>query len=152
MGSESFVVILLAAVVVVVPTLFVSLASILIGAQNQDVTCDDGAVVELSTWLIVSGSLSLIGVFIFIIFCDLGMGSHIDLGTRSPIVFIVTIVLYLLFTLPWNIVGAFALFHDSSACKDQAYDLWAMTLAALINQWINILFSLCSRRGIKAAE
>jgi hypothetical protein len=114
-----------------------SIASIVIGSQYMNSLCDMHTFIRLSTWLIVYGSVNLVGV----------------LCATTVVIFLVTehylalgfnigyLVLLGLFNLAWNIVGAVALFRDSMSCQSNSYSIWAMTLAVLIIQWIGMLVS-----------
>ena len=125
------------------PTLAVSIAGFVIGGRHLDATCDDTAVMQLSTWLFVYGGVGLgMVVCIIIALIMLIMGA-----AWAFVVLIATLIPCQLFMLAWNIVGAVSLFKDSGACQTQAYDLWAMTLAVLIIQWIGFFITCCSAKA-----
>ncbi len=119
-----------------------SIASLVIGSQNMAATCDAGSFMLLSNWLIVYGSVNLVGTLV-------ALTIVIMIALESPwgaIGSIVYLVLLSFFNLAWNIVGAVALFRDGMNCQTLSYSLWAMTLAVLIIQWIGMLASCCSFR------
>lgn len=55
-----------------------------------------------------------------------------DIGSKTLSYDIVSNQLFLLI---WNIVGAVALYRDSTSCLTQLYPLWTMTLCILVIQW-----------------
>lgn len=120
---------------VFLPEFCVSIASFIIAAQNSHTTCDDQSVILLSTWLNINGFVGICFVV-----CTLVLGVF-AVSSEEPMIMcplVIIIILFSLFNIAWNIVGAVALFRDSMACQTVAHPLWAMTLASLILQWISI--------------
>ena len=116
-----------------------SIASLVIGSQNMNTTCDHSATsfLSLSTWLIVYGSLTLVFVVMAAVSISLLITGHASFF----ITYAFTAILGGLFMFAWNIVGAVSLFRDSPTCQSLAYSMWAMTLAVLIFQWVGMFVS-----------
>ena len=139
MGASGVLIGLILSFYVAIPLAF-SIASIVIGSQNLDATCDDASFIPLSTWLFAYGGVQLFFVVTGIIAVVLLIMDH----ASAFILWVVGLILASLFMLAWNIVGAVALFRDSPSCMDNSYSLWAMTLAVLIIQWISLFVSCCT--------
>lgn len=117
-------------------TFCVSLSSFIIGNQNWNVACDDGAFMSLSTWLCVIGTISLVCCIVaWIVYCIKHEGMSIMVG----LTLIATIIVIV-----FNAMGSRILFTYASSCYTEAYSLWAITLAALIFQWIIMAFGFCA--------
>lgn len=126
-------------IIFILPQVGISVADFIIGAQNKDATCDDGALVKLSTWLFVNGAIglffALMMVVMFVIIIAVAITNPKFIV--APLVpLIIMILVFSSFSLAWNIVGAVALFRDSTECLNKTTPLWAMVLANLILQWL----------------
>ena len=142
MGSSIVAVVLICIFGIGAP-LAVSIASVVIGSEFMDSWCDVNSFIRLSTWLLVYGSVNLLG-------CFCAAAVVVTLVTEHPwasVGNILYLVLLGLFNLAWNIVGAVALFRDSMSCQSYSYSLWAMTLAVLIIQWVSMVAQLCSKKN-----
>ena len=127
--------------------------------------CPNGTCTEplmtLSTWLYVTASTGLafcvVGVTIVLVACITLMistedGGLITVGVMALFYFIIMIV-FSLFVLAWNIVGAVVLFRDNENCLSSNPPVWAMTLANLIIMWLSLLaYFLKTIRGHKHAD
>ena len=125
-------------VTLLAPAIALGIAALVIADQNQDITCD-GTMMPLPMWLNVFGGtgLGLCGFLILallLLTCGTPVGMYAYVGIA---------VLYQLFMIAWNVVGAVALFRDSSDCQEAVHPIWAMTLSVLIIQWIGFCFSCC---------
>ncbi len=135
---------------VIVPLGF-SIASLVIGINNIDATCDkiiSSWFMPLSTWLIVYGSVNLpfvvcnAAVIYFMIQEVKGYMKHYKWYQSIGGLFIFA----------WNIVGAVALFRDAHLCQSGAYSMWAMVLAVLITQWIYLFLGCFVTHQLKDEE
>lgn len=128
-------------VTLLAPAVALGIASLVIADQNPDINCD-GSMMPLPLWLNVFGGISLgmcgfLIVALLLLICGTRVGFYAYLGIG---------VLYQLFMVAWNVVGAVALFRDSSDCQEAVHPIWAMTLSVLIIQWIGFFFSCCCSR------
>lgn len=137
-------------IVFILPQTGLSIADFVIGAQHKDATCDVGAVVSLSTWLFITGSIGLAFVIVlvitFIIVVVLGFTKP-ELLPFPLVPLVILIIVFSLFNLAWNIVGAVALFRDSMECLNSTKSLWGLTLANLILQWLSIAYTVFGGSG-----
>ena len=108
-----------------------------------DTPCSTQALIPLSTWLFAYGGVQLFLVLIGVLALVMFIFEHI----AAFILWIILMVVGGLFMFAWNIVGAVSLFRDANTCMDQAYPLWAMTLAVLIVQWIGMCVSCFSSKA-----
>jgi len=129
-------------VCVLLPAFALAIASLVIASENKNLTCD-GDMMPLPTWLNVYGGTSLGMCVLLIVSILLLIREHVS----AMMTYIVVLIFYQLFSLAWNVVGAVALFRDSSDCKDQASSIWVMTLVVLIFQWIGFLQTCCARKS-----
>ena len=125
---------------VFIPGLALGIASLVIAAQNPDITCD-GTMIPLPTWLNVYGGTALgmcgvLAIAIALLTCGVPIGMYTYAGIG---------IFHHIFMIAWNVVGAVSLFRDSTDCKDAVYSIWAMTLAVLIVQWIGFASNCCRR-------
>jgi hypothetical protein len=114
----------------------IPIACFVVGAQNKNATCDKvhGHLVDLPTWLIVTGIVALVGSYLMSILLLLG------LFLEEPLFFIPAIVIGALenfWTVAWSVVGAIELFKYGSDCK--ADSMWVLTLVVLIFMWLSLL-------------
>jgi hypothetical protein len=133
---------------VFIPLIAFSTASYVVAFQNLDQECDNSKVLSLTTWLIVYASVNfgqMILITLFAFICHITSSISFFVGSYATLSMFVG-----LFNLAWNIVGAVVLFRDSMDCLDDATSLWAMTLAVLIFQWIDMCCSPSSNKRIKA--
>lgn len=139
------VVILLILFFALIPTIGVSIASIVIGSQNMNSLCDVGSndIMRLSVWLIVNGScaLAVTTLYVSLLFVYL-----LKQQFKYMIGFLVIYIINVLFIICWNIIGAVQLFDHSSNCIVQANPLWILTLIALILQWLTLIWTVFSRK------
>ena len=124
------------------PTIGFSIASYIIATENKDISCDNGAVVELSTWLYVNASVGLFSCLLLLITLILvltlrGFGSLISLP------YICVLILNSFFLISWNIIGAVSVFRDSMDCKHEAKPIFIMVIIALAFQWFSLLVNCC---------
>lgn len=126
-----------------IPNLAFLIPSFTIARSNLNNTCD-GSTIGLSNWLIVDASVkaALCAAVLILLVIFLQQYCLESLKRTGPALFTVILIisiLYFLFVLAWNIVGCVALFRDSPKCDNQP--IGKMTLAALIFQWITIVFN-----------
>lgn len=124
----------------VIPPVAVSIASLVIASEHRHESCDDGAVMSLSVWLIVYGSVTLAITFFSLILVGLGILME---SKGAFLVIFITTILSSLWIIAWNIVGAVSLFRDSMDCLDDAKPVWIMTLVVLILQWLSLIYNCC---------
>lgn len=138
-GSLPFII--LSVVTLLAPAIALGIAALVIADQNPDITCD-GTMMPLPLWLNVFGGTALgLSGFLVLALVLLTCGTAIGLYAYIGIA-----VLYQLFMIAWNVVGAVALFRDSSDCQEAVHPIWAMTISVLIIQWVGFLFSCCCTR------
>ena len=142
MGASGVYIGLLIAFYVAIP-IAMAIPSFVIGSQWVGTPCAQQAVVPLSTWLFAYGGVQL-GIAVFGVAAILLLISE---HYSSTAVAGVGMALSGLFMFAWNIVGGVALFRDAHTCLDQAYPLWAMTLAVLIMQWIGMVATCCTGKS-----
>lgn len=83
----------------------------------------------------------LLGNAIFFSFLlILGLSVFGDKYKFFAIVYDTMLILELLFSITWSVLGAIILFRDSSNCLETNGSLWIFTLFSLIFYWINIIF------------
>jgi hypothetical protein len=142
-----------------IPNFGISVASFVIAGQSTNVTCD-GTMMPLTTWLYVNAAVTMtfatvviiIMMLLIIFLFKLDGDALIETVASITLFFFFGTLCFTLFLLAWNIVGAVALFRDSSACLNANKPLWAMTLAALIFQWISMVTNWCSGKKTKNDE
>jgi hypothetical protein len=115
-----------------------SVACITIAKLNTDTICDEigGNLIRLFTWLEITGIVAFIFGVSSIFFLLLGtitqqFGFMVTCG-------IVTIV-DSLWIIGWTIVGAYQLIKYSADCENDTFQLWIMTIAAIIFMWISLV-------------
>jgi len=132
----SVVLILLGVMLFVVPALALAVADFVVGARNLSFsnTCYTGAiVVSLPVWLLVSGAVCL-----FLIIAAVIVSLLRDKMT------VICIILFDTFFISWSVVGSILLFNSSCVSKE----LYSMTLATLIGQWIFLVTSVIFFLGL----
>ena len=117
------------------------IAELVIGSKYIDTDgCSNATVILPTTWLIVSGGVSLVFIAVtFLSFSALLMGSLND----EIIVFgpVVLQTLFSGFFFAWSIVGAVMLWRDNVNCNPlQLHDmLWASVIIRLVSSILPIL-------------
>lgn len=132
-----------------VPTLAFSIASFVIAGQNENIVCDEHAVVTLSAWLQVNAGTGVGCLFFMTLFLVFGITCESVVAWVS---LVVLLVLNWFFMIAWNIVGAVSLFRDSMECNQQANAIFVMVIIALSFQWFSILMHCCSSKQAKNAS
>ena len=129
-------------IVICLPNLALSISSIVIGAQNLGTTCDANSFIKLGVWLIVYGSVLLIGCVVSIIGIILSRKIiYISIGSQTTFVVI------------WFIIGWIAMYRDSIQCDALNHPLWAMCLAVQIIQSISFGCTiLCGKRAVDSSK
>lgn len=138
--------------IVTLPTIALSVASFVIASEHQHTQCDHNAIVRLSTWLFVNGSVSsgfIIVISLFIISAMLFVDKAFYIATPA----IILTLLNGMFMIAWNVIGAISLFKYSMSCKE-GYDrpLFIMTCIMLAWHWAKILFYWCGSIPIRFIE
>lgn len=139
---------------VIIPSLAFGIASYVIGFQNWEYpVCTHDALIPLPIWLIAFGSVEFFSLILTSIFLLISLCSGGEGGSAASIILLVLYSIpYMMWCIAWSIVGGVSLFRDSMSCLNsdnphiQNTDLWAMTLAALIWQWLGI-FRVCCNSG-----
>lgn len=149
--------------ILVLLAICIPIASIVIGIQTKGSECDDESIINLSTWLIVYGivTLTIIGCVVVMLGISLCCGC-VGVMTESAcpfgcvvsgnILIILLVIANTLWTIAWNIVGAISLFDHSMDCLNDVMKLWIMTLIVLIFQWISIIQTCCIGGGDTSDE
>ena len=135
-ASPSWKIFLLWLVTHGIPELVIIILAIVFGTEYWNNNCG-GTMMPLPIWLVVLGSVATVALVvsgITIFFKDDEYGLHV-LGS--------SLFTFGVFLIIWNIVGAVALFRDSSECKKVAKPLWNVVLAILIIQWILMCIYCC---------
>jgi hypothetical protein len=122
------------------PMIIMAIVSLIIGNQHLNVSCDDLSFWSLPSWLISTNIVLLIYfigglVLYFVVFCML---------RKREYKFIISFVLLNgLITFIFNLVGCIIMFYYANNCINEVPDLWKVSLASLIFQWIYIFLSIC---------
>ena len=128
-----------------IPTIGVSIASIIIGVQNlrSENSCSN-SVMEVPIWLIVYGSVSIglliLGLLTGILCVILRYCAKI----RTIIPVMIIYLIYYCFNIAWIVIGGIILIKNGEPCRENDYSLWAMGIAAWAVQLFNIVFFGCS--------
>ena len=127
------------------PGIILSIAALSIGGMYNRITCD-GTMMPLPVWLQIYGGLELSMISILCLLLVIGIikENHIML-----FVFEILHIIFIIFGLCWNIVGAVALFRDGMDCIIDARPVWDMTLALLIIQWLSIVIKCFSQKKMR---
>ena len=126
----------------VIPTLFLAVASFVIGGNNTNTQCDDNGhdIIRLSTWLFVNSSVALLSIILYSLMIILFFAKE---QYKYLVITIIIYVLNCIFVIVWNIIGAIELFKNASSCQSQAGNLWTIVLVSLIFQWVNLSLVFC---------
>jgi len=121
------------------------LAGLIIGIINLDATCDNGALMKLSIWVIIYCALLFVFDILFLVLG--GLWKFHNKFWKIP--YLIITVVYFLFIICWNIIGCISLFKDSGSCRDEVSSLWKISLVCLIFQWIGIIALIPFYRQMK---
>ena len=143
--------IIFCSILIIVPTITLSILSFIIGAKNINTTCDitEHTIIRLSVWLFVNSGFSLLIIMIYLILFSVFLSKQ---RYKYLITFIIIYILNWIFIVVWNIIGAIQLFQNSSKCREEAEPLWIITCISLIFHWIGIFQVCCMRRYDKVLE
>lgn len=128
------------------------------GTVPCNVTTCNEPLMTLSTWLYVNAAVSLsfcvLALIVVLIVCGVlftmdDTALAVAMGF-SGLGYFIAMIVFALFMLAWNIVGAVTLFRDNEGCLKTNIPLWAMTLACLIIQWLSLAaYAVKTCRGHK---
>lgn len=128
---------------IVLPKSALTIASLAVLTNAWNNSCD-WKMMSLQTWLLVFILFESIYLIIS------GIGAYFR--KVEPKVFKIGFSFNVIFTFIWNIVGAVALFRDSTDCHTSAFPLWSMVLSIICIQWIvwalTLIFSCCLCWGL----
>jgi len=127
-------------VMISIATCGVSLASFIIAADHWNVMCDDTSFMPLPTWVVTIAAISLVCCIVaFIVYAVKRLKKDYEPGFN---VLVGLTVIASIIVVIFNGMGCRILFHHSSSCYTAAYPLWAISLTALIFQWIIMTIGL----------
>lgn len=109
--------------------------SIIIANIYRYSICNDQPRVELYTYLMISGVFGIITSSISIISNLLKL-----YGGFKVIETDLLMIVFGIFLLSWNIVGAIIIFRDTLDCQDNP--MWRMIIAIVVTGWISIIYQL----------
>ena len=138
MNTRFICILICLTIVFVIPTLVISIASFIIGANNINTDCDGKDIIRLSTWLFVNSTIALISIILYILLLILFFYKE------QYKILVITVFIYIInciFVIIWNIIGCIELFKHATECKSQAENLWIIVLVSLIFQWMNLTFA-----------
>lgn len=126
----------------IIPTTGMSIASIIIGAQNlhTNSSCVNGSILSVPSWLVIYGSVTL-GFFVLTLLAFL-LCILLSISFKSTVKWPVntTCGIYTMFNIAWLVVGGIILIRDGGQCKNTHYSIWAMGIAAWSMQLYNAVF------------
>lgn len=110
----------------------VSLASFGIGHDIWDVMCDNNSFMPLPIWVMTAGCI----IFVYsVVTAVLYFIKH-----TNPIRFLgIFSCVACFFTLPFAVMGTMLMAQYSGPCYKETYSLWAISLTALITNWILVV-------------
>jgi hypothetical protein len=113
----------------------ISIVAIYFGSQNINNPCSDSNILDLATWMIIFGSVTL-----FILF-----GSLLILctGPIGVVIYALSLLCYGVFSLIWCILGSVILWRDSMNCYDADFQFYQVAMATVIFSIILTVFSCC---------
>lgn len=121
--------------ILLVPSIGLSVATLVIGSGSYSVECDDSdAVVSLSTWLITYGSTNIGIAVIYII-----SGFLLIFAEKSAAgILFTTLILSTCWNLAWSVIGGVSLFAGAMDCLENATAMGIMTVVTLGLQWLTM--------------
>lgn len=116
----------------------IPLASIIIAASFWNSNCSISPLIPLPIWLLVNGGMMIFTELFIWALCLKSLLTSSPNPIRLKLI-LVLLTINVIFNIPWNIVGAITLFQTSTNCQTTTPQLWNITLADLIIQWISLI-------------
>ena len=122
-------------VAIIIYTLFavsVSIALFIIGRNIWNVVCDDNSFMPLPIWVMTTGCINLVYLIVSAI---LYFVKHTEPIRPLGILALVSGF----FVIPFAVMGTLLMAQYSGLCFEQSYQLWAISITALITIWIEVV-------------
>lgn len=131
-GNQKKIIIGISIITYTLFAISVSIASFVIGRNIWDVMCDNNSFMPLPIWVMTTGCINFVYSTVSAILYFIKHTEPI-----RPLGILALVAGF--FVIPFAVMGTLLMAQYSGLCFEQSYQLWTISMTALITNWIEVV-------------